>query len=158
MDTQLQSRISEIEALSHKVIKEAKNNAPFPLFSYELRTLTDTLRYFADVDINAFPRSEPDSQQFWQQFTDSLTDCKETLQTLSNALEDVTLLNNEKREMRFQEIGELRHRITPFSKTFNIALQIITMFVPRILYMLIGHLVPPKLMATKEIFLRRYTN
>ena len=158
MDTQLQERINEIEVLSRKVVKEVKNKAPFPLFSHELRKLTDTLRYLVDVDINAFPHSEPDFKPFWQQFSDSLTDCKETLQTLSDALADVAILKNEKREARLQEIGELRQRITPFAKTFNIALQIITMFVPRVIHMLIGYLVPPKLRATREIFLPHYTN
>lgn len=131
MDIQLGKRINELAVLCHKVLELVKNTKPFRLFSNELRSLADTLCYLAEVDSGAPEYSESGSQPFWRQFSSALNDCWETLRALAKILKDVKRLDNVARDMKLHEIGELRAKITPFSKTMNIALQIMTMFLPQ---------------------------
>jgi hypothetical protein len=144
MDIEFGKKINELAVLCGEVFEEVKNTNPFRLFSNELRPLSDALRYLAEGDINSSAHSDPGLQPFWQQFSNSLNDCHDALQTLAGILKDVKQLDIAARDMRLRETEELRPVIMPFSKTMNIALQIMTMFLPPTLTLLIN-LVPLKL-------------
>ena len=79
--------------------------------------------------------------EYWTLVSHSMGDCKETLESLRSVLENINIRhegNQSFRQTRMQiglslragSISEYRQRITAFTSTLQIVLQLITMYVP----------------------------
>ena len=129
-------------------VSEFLNNAKtvevtFRLLSTEVRNLSDVLGYLGDALDSESPapkavylRTEHD-QEYWRLVSRSMEDCRETLESLRKTVEGAYrgegsgLLRRPRMQlaldMQSGEIQEFRQRITAFTNTMQIALQLITM-------------------------------